>query len=212
MKVYFVRHGQSVANIGELEQGPEEPLSDLGREQAEFVAKRLSDLSITRIIASPYERARETAEIISKKLGLPVEYSDLFMERRPPSELIGKPGDGPEYTAARKIWEKERAVNPAWRYSDEETFAELRERADNALAYLASENADHAVVVTHAGFLKVMAAVMVYGKNLPYQAYVPLFNALKTKNTGITLVEYKDDPSAFHGGWKIHAWNDHAHL
>ncbi len=212
MKIYFVRHGQSVANVNDLEQGPDEPLSDLGREQAAFVAKRLSDLGVERIIASPYERTRQTAEIINGVLNLPLTYSELFVERRPPSELIGKPGDGPEYRAAREIWERERRVDPTFRYSDEETFAELKERALAALRYLVEEKADHAAVVTHAGFLKVMLGCMVFGEGYEYAMHVDVHNAFKTKNTGITLVEYKDDPNPFHGGWSINAWNDHAHL
>lgn len=212
MKVYFVRHGQSVANVNDLEQGPDEPLSDLGREQAAFVAKRLAGLPVTRLIASPYARANETAEIIRETLGLPLAYSELFVERKPPTELIGKPGDGPEYRAAREKWEKERRVDPSWRYSDEETFTELKDRALAALAYLVDENADGAAVVTHAGFLKVMLGCMIFGERYAYAMHVDVHNAFKTKNTGITLVEYKNDPNPFHGGWSIHAWNDHAHL
>ncbi len=212
MKVYFVRHGQSVANINELEQGPEEPLSDLGREQAAFVAKRFSDIPVTRIIASSYARASETGEILAAELKLPLEHSDLFVERRPPSEFIGKPGDGPEYQAARRIWEEKRAIDPNWRYSDEETFAEQKARAKAALAQLINDNADHAVVVTHGGFLKMLASYMIFGENMTYLEFVSLFNTLKTKNTGITLVEYQDDANPFKGGWNILAWNDHAHL
>lgn len=212
MKIYFVRHGQSVANINELEQGPEEPLSDLGREQAAFVAKRFSDIPVTRVIASTYARASETGEIIASALSLPLERSDLFVERRPPSELIGKPGDGPEYQAARRIWEEKRAADPDYRYSDEETFAEQKARAKTALEHLIEENADHAVVVTHGGFLKMLVSFMVFGEDVTYREFVSMFNTLKTKNTGITLAEYKDDANPFHGGWNILAWNDHAHL
>lgn len=212
MKIYFVRHGQSVANIGELEQGPEEPLSDLGRRQAAFVGKRLQDIAVTRILSSPYERTKETAQIIASEIAKPLSFSELFVERRPPTELIGKPGDGPETQAARLIWERERKTNPSFRYSDEETFTEIKDRARDALAFLIAEQADHAVVVTHGGFLKVLASYMVFGESLSYVTYLDMHNALKTKNTGITLVEYKDDPNPFHGGWNILAWNDYAHL
>jgi len=212
MKIYFVRHGESVANTQDLEQGPDELLSGKGREQAAFVAERFADVPVARIIASPYERTKVTAEIIGARIGKDVEFSELFVERRPPSELIGKPGGGEEYMKIRALWEKERLIDPSWRYSDEETFTEHVERAKKALAFLIAESADNALVVTHAGFLKMLFAVMMFGDKLTYAMFLDIFNTLKTKNTGVTIVEYKEDANAFFGGWKIHAWNDHAHI
>lgn len=213
MKIYFVRHGQSKANIGELEPGPEELLSDLGREQAAFVGKRFSDIPISRIITSPYARTRETADIISAAIGLPIEESPLFVERTPPSELIGKRGDCDEYMEIRRLWAEHRKTDENWRYSDEETYAEIRDRARDALAYLVKENADNALVVTHAGFLQVLVGYMVFGEGLSYPIHLSMHHAFRTKNTGVTIAEYTEDPTnAWRDGWKLHAWNDHAHL
>ena len=212
MRVYFIRHGQSVANIDELEQGPEEPLSEKGKEQAQFVAKRLKDIPITRIIASPHLRTKQTAAVVGEALKLPIEYFDLFVERRPPSDMLGKPGGSPEYMAIRKKWEEERRKDPSWRYKDEETFTEIRERAVSALHYLIAENADHALVVTHAGFMKVLLACMTFGEDVAYATYVDVFNTFRTRNTGVTIADYTVDSNPFLGGWKVIVWNDHAHL
>lgn len=212
MKIYFVRHGQSTSNVDDREQGPDSPLTPLGKQQAEFVAKRFNDIPITRIIASPYVRAHETAEIIAAHLKKEIEYSELYVERRPVSEMIGKPGSSPEYQAIRKISEEKRRIDPSWKYSDEESFTELKARAKAALVYLIEQDADHALVVTHGGFLKTMISYMVFGDALEYGTYVDMFNTFKTKNTGITVAEYKVDPNPFIGGWDILAWNDHAHL
>jgi broad specificity phosphatase PhoE len=80
----FLRHGQSVGNLEERFQGQADfPLTEAGRAQAQALAERwqtegqVFDLAI----ASPLLRARETAEIVTQKLGVPLEFDDLWMER-----------------------------------------------------------------------------------------------------------------------------------
>lgn len=80
----FLRHGQSVGNLEERFQGQADfPLTKAGRAQAQALAERwqtegqVFDLAI----ASPLLRARETAEIVTQKLGVPLEFDDLWMER-----------------------------------------------------------------------------------------------------------------------------------
>ena len=68
-RIWLVRHGQTVWN----EQGrfcghTNIPLSPLGRRQARKLASQLQHRPITAIYSSDLSRARETAEIIVKKL------------------------------------------------------------------------------------------------------------------------------------------------
>lgn len=71
--VHLVRHGQ-VDNPGDLFYGrlPGFPLSDKGREQAEVTARYLAAFggSIRELRCSPLDRARETAGILQRVLGL----------------------------------------------------------------------------------------------------------------------------------------------
>lgn len=80
MKVYFVRHGESTAKRAGLEQTPETPLSAEGQKQAEAVAKRLADIKIDSVYSSTHLRAKETAEIISKNIGVSVEQWSHLVE------------------------------------------------------------------------------------------------------------------------------------
>ncbi|MGH7249873.1 MAG: histidine phosphatase family protein, partial [Minisyncoccia bacterium] len=92
--IYFVRHGETESNAKQIRQGPEGHLTEKGRAQALATAKRFPK-GVGRpqaIIASPYERTKETAGIIAKELGMEVEYSDLLVERRNPTEIIGHEG------------------------------------------------------------------------------------------------------------------------
>lgn len=212
MKIYFVRHGQSQANLEEREQGALGPLSELGREQAAFVAKRFTDLPTDLIVSSPYERAKETASIINAHLNKEMIFSELLRERKPPTEYIGVLTNDAEYMQVNALMREKRAVDPAWRYSDEDTFDDLKTRAIELLGYLEGLGKENILAVTHGGFLRMIASVMVIGKDLTYEEYVRFFRVLRTKNTGITLIERNYDAAEGEPQWYLTAWNDHAHL
>lgn len=70
--IVLVRHGQYKPKS---EKG-EEQLTLLGRKQATYVARRLKEYKINRIIHSTMPRAVETAEIIKKEIG----YKKTFLK------------------------------------------------------------------------------------------------------------------------------------
>jgi broad specificity phosphatase PhoE len=79
--VHLMRHGE-VENPGGLLYGrlPGYHLSKLGREMAERVAEHLAGHDIAHVVASPLERAQETATPIAKAHGLPVAVDDRLIE------------------------------------------------------------------------------------------------------------------------------------
>lgn len=80
----FLRHGESVGNAEERLQGQKDyPLNDTGRAQARALAERWKTEAVTfdGIYSSPLARARETAEILSAALDVPVEFDPIWMER-----------------------------------------------------------------------------------------------------------------------------------
>jgi len=86
MKIYFVRHGESVANKeGWVAGRLDPPLTILGREQAREAGEQLvnSNTAISTVVASNMIRAQQTAEIIIEQLAFDVEYVSLpeFSER-----------------------------------------------------------------------------------------------------------------------------------
>jgi len=71
---YFVRHGQSEGNAARVFTGQtDSPLTALGRQQAAAVADELANVKFDRIVSSDLSRTRDTAEVIAKRHGLPVE-------------------------------------------------------------------------------------------------------------------------------------------
>jgi broad specificity phosphatase PhoE len=69
----LVRHGETDWNAdGRLQGQTDRPLSDFGRRQAQRLAEELADDELEAIYSSDLSRARETAEIVGERLGLPV--------------------------------------------------------------------------------------------------------------------------------------------
>ncbi|MBI4118346.1 MAG: histidine phosphatase family protein [Parcubacteria group bacterium] len=208
--VYFVRHGETGSNRDRTHQGPNEPLTDLGRKQAEIVADRLTRIPFDVIVASDLKRAHETSMAISKKTGKEVVESPLFRERKIVTELIGLPHKSLE---AEQIRSKVRARydDPLWHYSDEENFFDLRGRAKEAIAFLEHYPQDNIVVVTHGMFLTTLIGVLIEPDMTP-TFWQHIHNFLVTTNTGITWCQKGHPHSEKPDTWQLISWNDHAHL
>ena len=70
----LVRHGETEGNVRRRLQGPDDPLTERGRRQAEEIAAHLSVRDdIVALYASPYRRASDTARAIGDALGVEPE-------------------------------------------------------------------------------------------------------------------------------------------
>lgn len=85
MKLYFARHGHTDANasspISQINGEIDEPLNYDGIQQANELAEQLKDLHFDVIITSPLKRAYQTAEIVNKYQGIPIEVDPIWRER-----------------------------------------------------------------------------------------------------------------------------------
>lgn len=82
---YFMRHGEAENNVLHLNDSwPEKKqykLTEQGMEQAQLAALQLSKLgSVDMIFASDIYRAKETAEIVGKALGIEVNFDERLRE------------------------------------------------------------------------------------------------------------------------------------
>ncbi len=79
MDLVIVRHGRPQRIEGA--DGPADPpLTDIGREQAETVARFLIGEGIDHVVTSPMRRARETAAPLALALGIDAEVVDDLAE------------------------------------------------------------------------------------------------------------------------------------
>jgi len=72
MNILFVRHGESGRNA-KITDEKDSDLTPLGKKQAELLGKRLKKYKISKIYTSNLLRAKETGEIISKILNVPID-------------------------------------------------------------------------------------------------------------------------------------------
>jgi broad specificity phosphatase PhoE len=208
--VYFVRHAQSEDNAAPVFQSENSPLSEIGRRQAQLVARRLSKLPFDAIIASPLRRAKETAETIAQATDREVKYSELFVERIKPARINGKPYGEEEANALWRDWTKS-LHTPGMRVVDGENFDDLIIRTDTALTFLKDRAERSLVVVTHGYFLRTMVARVLLGDSLSGEVFRGLQKVWSIENTGLTVLRYHD---AFEeeSCWRLWIHNDHAHL
>jgi len=72
-RIFLIRHGATTLTVEDRFAGATDvPLSDEGREQARRLGKRLSELPITAVYASPLGRTMETAGFLAAPHGLDV--------------------------------------------------------------------------------------------------------------------------------------------
>ena len=210
---YFVRHGESLLNAAGIRQGSEGSLSPSGKEQAKVTGERLSQHPIQVILASPYIRTRETADIINGCFKKPrvIEYNDLLKERRNPSEIVGQSVE--DVNVKRIVDTIDKTFHTdEYRYSDEENFQDLKGRARDLLDYLSTRPEKFILVVTHGIFLRMVIAYIIYGDQLNSATYNTLGFLNTSNNTAVTVCEYKRGwfgPPA-HERWKLIAWDDYS--
>jgi len=137
--VYIIRHGQSY-NTHPLPGVPDPvnpPLTPIGLEEVRRLAGRLATLEPSRLVASPMLRTVETARILGRETGLPVEVRPGIHEFR---EIEGYVcWGGRELTATYP----DLVISPdlgaeSWVYGNESRKSAVR-RADALLAWLRGE-------------------------------------------------------------------------
>jgi broad specificity phosphatase PhoE len=144
----LVRHGQTASNAAGLLLGRgDPPLTDLGRRQAEALAKVDGVAEATRVVASPLARTRETAEV----LGRPVTLDERWIE------IDYGIYDGiPLGEVPAEVWTKWRA-DPSWAPPGGESLTHVGKRVRAACQELlaAGEATDaNIVVVSHVSPIK----------------------------------------------------------
>lgn len=92
-KIFYVRHGKSLANASLTIGVPDTKLAEEGIEQARVTGQDLKSQNVTLIVSSPFIRAQQTAEIIAGEIGIPIGDIKIIEElhERRMGELEGGP-------------------------------------------------------------------------------------------------------------------------
>ena len=80
-RIFLIRHGQTESNRRSIYSGrSDEELTPEGIEKVKRTSPAIEELGIERIFTSPVKRAVQTAEIMNRRLCIPMELRDEFME------------------------------------------------------------------------------------------------------------------------------------
>ncbi len=131
-RVYLARHGQTAYNLEGRFQGQlAVPLDDTGRAQAVDLAERAADRGFLALWSSPLLRARETADVVARALGLEPKEDPRLMETDAGNwtdrSFAEVQAEAPEQFAAFA------AGDPSFAFPGGESFAEQEERVNAAL-------------------------------------------------------------------------------
>jgi broad specificity phosphatase PhoE len=145
--VHVMRHGE-VYNPDKILYGrlPDFHLSDKGRAQAARVADWLATHDVTYVVASPLERAQETAGPIAATHGLAIDTdADLIESENVFEGERVSPGDG-ALRNPRNWWHLRNPRSPSWG----EPYTHIAERMQAALFRARDHAMGHeAVCVSH---------------------------------------------------------------
>lgn len=151
--IYFVRHGQSQANLQKVAAGASDsPLTELGIEQAHREAELIQHKSIKfdLIISSTLSRAYDTAKIIAQQVGYDLKNiitSDLLIERSL-GEFEKQPLE--EFYSSSEQEKEEKGC---------EKLSDLYLRVKDANAFITENAKGNTLVVGHSGFYRMARCV-----------------------------------------------------
>ena len=191
MKLYFVRHGESEANLLRefSNSGVKHPLTGKGVEQARTLAYELRDKPFAMIYSSPVLRAMQTAHILADQVNAPVEVTEALREW---SVGIYEGTTGPEG------WELHRQVQEDWFFHDKpeskmpggENLIEIKARFVPFIEKLVEQNKDterNILCVAHGGLYIAMLPLIL--KNIDHA----FANEQGVAHTSPTIAEVRPD-------------------
>jgi broad specificity phosphatase PhoE len=151
--ILLVRHGETDWNRERRWQGhAERPLNETGRTQARELAERLAEDPPEAIVSSDLGRARETAEIVGARLGLPVELDPRLRE----VDVGEWSGLTMAEIEVRYPEAMRRRLQGGTGWEEGETYEEMGARVLAALHEIASRHTGRVLVVTHGGAMRAV--------------------------------------------------------
>lgn len=164
-QVFFIRHGETKMNRGLRHQGPDEPLTERGREQVMELVEFLRTQQIDTLIASNYVRARETADIVARELNLTYSIEPSVREFGRPLSLYGRHHFSP--ASFRYLFDLYRnRLNLLWNREGAENLAHVRERVRDAKFMIESSPGRRVAVISHRIFMTMFTETVCYDQPL----------------------------------------------
>ena len=163
-KLYFTRHGQTVWNVENKICGATDiELTELGKAQADALGELIlsGSYGIDEILCSPLIRARDTAERIAAKTGIPLRVEPRLTEQSF-GKYEGTPRNGSEFLTAKTHFIDS--------YGGGESMLKLAARVYNLLDELKQDDKVY-LLAAHNGISRVVRSYFFDMTNEEYGAY-----------------------------------------
>lgn len=153
--VLLIRHGRSVANVeGILAGRSDSPLDEVGRDQALDLGRRLVDVPLDALVASPQLRARQTADLVAAGRAT-ATIDDSFAE----CDYGDWSGSALSELATEPAWETVQWLPSAAQFPAGETLAQMAHRAAHGVQELVRAHPEGFVwLVSHGDVIKAVVA------------------------------------------------------
>ncbi len=182
MKIYLIRHAEwfekqvNLRFFGLYPKKLTEGITEFGKKQSQLLANWLLDKNINILYTSPLLRAKETAQIISKRLKIkPITEPNL--------QEIKKSSSGKEWSFW-SYYAKHRYENLDYRIENGESINMLIKRAKRVIKKIVNrQKKGNIAIVTHAEFIKCFLGSIGLKEYLTEKEIIPLCS--------ITIVEYQ---------------------
>jgi len=198
-KLYIVRHGETEWNSqGRVQGHTDIPLSEAGRQQAQYTAERLKNVNFDIAYSSDLSRTSETAQIILGKRNIQVntltslrEYNKGVFEGLTVEEYSQR---YPDQYDASLINDLDFAPESG------ESIRDVSERMSEFGTFVKSQHLnDDVLIVGHGGALRSLVADLL---SLPIETAWKLV----TGNCSLTIIHMYPDNSV------LHLYNDTSHI
>lgn len=202
LRIYFVRHGETVWNTLKIFQGrSNSPLTEVGVEQAKKLSQYLKDIDFKKVYSSPQDRALQTTKLLLGDKNMEITTIDEFQEINM-GKVEGIPREEFEKNYPieyHNFWNNALDYNPS-AYNGE-SYEEILHRVKLGLEKLIKENNNgNILVISHGVTLKAIFNI-INEKGIDEFSKQPV-----PENTSTTIVEYDSN------GFKIIKFSDTEHL
>lgn len=202
LRIYFVRHGETVWNTLKIFQGrSNSPLTKLGIEQAKKLSQYLKDIDFKKVYSSPQDRALQTTKLLLGDKNMEITTIDEFQEINM-GKVEGIPREEFEKNYPieyHNFWNNAMDYNP--RAYNGESYEEILDRVKLGLEKLIKENNNgNILVISHGVTLKAIFNI-INEKGIDEFSKQPV-----PENTSTTIVEYDSN------NFKIIKFSDTEHL
>lgn len=199
-RIYLIRHGEAEGNLYRRVHGwYDGSLTDTGRRQLSYLARRFEPIHLDAVIASDLRRAHDTVQAVAEPKGLTVEDDPGLREMG-----MGVYEDVPFGELAYRRPEDQRrfsSFSPHWAPQGGETFHQVAQRMTQAFFRIAQAHPDQTVALgSHSTAIRCLQASL-RGK---HPSQVPELG--QCENTGVSCYEVQGNK------FRILFENDASHL